>query len=345
MSSQGYYGEGQGSYGSGYGGYSQQQYPQQPQYDGQEANYNQQYNQHYRGGPNYTSGPPSAQYGEGLGAPPSQHSYSSRPHSPYEGEYNRAGPPQGQYGEPYSVTQQRYSPQPPGDVYQRPPSNYTEHRDQYQSNQYPQTYDGYAPPQGPPPGQSGEEGERGFLGAMAGGAAGAFGGHKMHHGVLGGLGGAVAGSMLEDHFKHKKEEGKEHEQQTLQQQQQQQQHFGGGGPPPRSQPRGNFNGNFSASSTQISLDRDHDLIASCSDVHGGRKLTSVNLNDCLGNEWGSFRWSKGGNFAASARNVRLVDGGRVLEAELAAGDGSYKQAHVFLDERITNEDGELRFLD
>jgi 18S rRNA (adenine1779-N6/adenine1780-N6)-dimethyltransferase len=36
------------------------------------------------------------------------------------------------------------------------------------------------------------------MGALAGGAAGAYGGHKMNHGILGGIGGAVAGSMLEE---------------------------------------------------------------------------------------------------------------------------------------------------
>ena len=166
----------------------------------------------------------------------------------------------------------------------------------------------------------------------------------MNHGVLGALGGAVAGSMAQDHFKHKKED-KKHEQQMQQQMHQQQQHHMGGAPiPPRAPSHGNFAGNFSASSTQISLDRDFDLIASCSDTHGNHRLSSVSLNDCLSNEWGNFKWSRGGNFGASARNVRLVDGGRVLEAELGAGNGTWKRAHVFLDEKITNEDGELKYL-
>ena len=43
------------------------------------------------------------------------------------------------------------------------------------------------------------------MGAMAGGAAGFYGGHKKQHGLLGMIGGAIAGSKLEDKmFKEKK---------------------------------------------------------------------------------------------------------------------------------------------
>ena len=159
----------------------------------------------------------------------------------------------------------------------------------------------------------------------------------MHHGVLGGIGGAVAGSMLQDHFSDKKDE-KKHQQQ----QQQQMQHHGV--PIPPSGHQQNFRGNFSASSTQMSLDRDYDLIASCTDRHGQKRLSSVSLNACLSNEFGKFKWAKGGNFGGSARDVRLVEGGRVLEAELAAGDGSWRRARVQLDEGVGNEDGELKYV-
>ena len=48
-----------------------------------------------------------------------------------------------------------------------------------------------------------------------------------------------------------------------------------------------------------------------------------------------------GNFRASARDIRLVDGGRVLEAELRNTRGEWRRAHVNLDERISNRDGRL----
>ena len=63
------------------------------------------------------------------------------------------------------------------------------------------------------------------------------------------------------------------------------------------------------------------------------------------NEFGHFRWKTAGNCGASARNARLTEGGRVLEAELADGKGGWKRDWVRLDERISNRDGVLVFLD
>ena len=51
------------------------------------------------------------------------------------------------------------------------------------------------------PNPQGPEGDRGLLGAAAGGAAGAFGGHKVGHGFLGTIGGAILGSLTEDYAK------------------------------------------------------------------------------------------------------------------------------------------------
>ncbi|KAI5859895.1 carbohydrate-binding module family 50 protein [Durotheca rogersii] len=52
----------------------------------------------------------------------------------------------------------------------------------------------------------------------------------------------------------------------------------------------------------------------------------------------------GGNFSASARDVRLVDGGRVLEAELRNSRGDWRRSRIDLDEHITNQDGYLRYV-
>lgn len=73
-------------------------------------------------------------------------------------------------------------------------------------------------------------------------------------------------------------------------------------------------------------------------------MSSIDLKDYLTNEWGQFRWAKGGNAFASARNVRVVEGGRVLEAELADGRGGWSRSSIVLDERIGNENGELVFV-
>jgi hypothetical protein len=51
----------------------------------------------------------------------------------------------------------------------------------------------------------------------------------------------------------------------------------------------------------------------------------------------------GGNFGASARNMRLVDGGQRLEGELER-DGQWHQRSIILDERIANRDGCLEFV-
>lgn len=178
------------------------------------------------------------------------------------------------------------------------------------------------------------------MGALAGGAAGAWAGHKVNHGFLGALGGAFAGHKLQDavhdHNKHNKDE---HKQSHPPQPPQYAQH-----PPPPPPPpphRQSYEGNFSASSAQVSIDGDYDLIASCRRMDGSQRLTSISLNNCLTNEDGRFRWAKGGNFGASARNVRLVDGGRALEAELRNCGGAWVWDRIVLDERIGNSNGDL----
>ncbi|PSN64187.1 CNVH-domain-containing protein [Corynespora cassiicola Philippines] len=50
-----------------------------------------------------------------------------------------------------------------------------------------------------------------------------------------------------------------------------------------------------------------------------------------------------GNFGASARNVRLVDGGQTLEAELRRG-GDWVTSSIVLDERIGNKNGCLELV-
>lgn len=49
-----------------------------------------------------------------------------------------------------------------------------------------------------------------------------------------------------------------------------------------------------------------------------------------------------GNFSHSARNVKLVDGGRRLEGELKR-DGNWVGSSIVLDERIGNDNGTLSF--
>jgi len=165
------------------------------------------------------------------------------------------------------------------------------------------------------------------MGALAGGAAGGYAGHKMNHGFLGALGGAYAGHKLEDAYKdHNKPPS----------------------PNPAPVPVASHGkiGNFSASVRNVTLDRDYDLIAECTAINGHKKLSSISLNDVLANEDGYFRWASPapGSFGASARNVKLVDGGKFLEAELRTCNGSWRTDRISLNERIENNDGDLRLL-
>jgi hypothetical protein len=175
------------------------------------------------------------------------------------------------------------------------------------------------------------------MGALAGGAAGGYAGHKMHHGFLGAVGGAYAGHKLEDKYKehHNKPPPSPSHQ----------------SPPPvpvASRPNNTgtpMAGNFSASASNVTLDGDYDLIAECTACDGRKKLSSISLNQVLTNDDGHFRWvSSAGNFGGSARYVNLVEGGKVLEAELCACDGRWVRDRIHLDERIENSDGDLKFV-
>ncbi|EAL86985.1 hypothetical protein KXX33_000892 [Aspergillus fumigatus] len=244
----------------------------------------------------------------------------------YDNEYNNSGPPpytQHSYGSPQS-----YPPYPTHDTY---PAH---------------------PPTQPPYPQDRKD-ERGFMGAVAGGAVGAYAGHQVHHGVLGTIGGAITGSVAEDaikkHKKKKKKEKKEgkwgHGRRSSSSSSSSDSDNGRAHHQQHPPAAASLRGNFSASSTEISLEHDYELTARCRSISGEMHRSSISLNSVLSNHFGSFVWARGGNFGASARNVHLAEGGRVLDAELADGNGHWKRAWVRLDERITNQNGHLVFLD
>ena len=262
-------------------------------------------------------------------------------------------------------------------------------------------------------GPDGPDGERGLMGGLAGAAAGAYGGHKMGHGVIGAIGGAIAGHKLQDFVNDRKEKKEE---EKMQQQMyssppppygnsgphhpppshHHHHHVGGHHSPSRDRSIGGFDGNFSASSHDIHLEGDFDLVAVCRRDDGGSQTSTLNLNQVLSNEDGRFRWVSGGgggssvtvqqgdtlreiarrvgcnfeelarrnninnpdmiypgqhlevpgrgpagNFSSSGRDIRLVDGGRALEAELRNVRGEWRRARIELDERIGNRGGRL----
>ncbi|KAK4545015.1 hypothetical protein LTR36_003566 [Oleoguttula mirabilis] len=205
-----------------------------------------------------------------------------------------------------------------------------------------------------PPGATDEGEDRGIMGAVAGGAAGAYGGHKVNHGILGGIGGAVAGSMLEDAYKkHNKPEKEKkqkqrrgsHSSSSSSDSSDSEKHHHHHHHESRDAPIVVVAGNFHASSRDIRLEGPRcTLVAECADTQGHFRSSNLDLNDCFTNSNGRLCWARGGNFASSARHIRLADGGNALEAELGDGRGGWQYNKVWLNERITNEDGRLAML-
>ncbi len=74
---------------------------------------------------------------------------------------------------------------------------------------------------------------------------------------------------------------------------------------------------------------------------GSLNNSAFDLNQVLGNNNGFFNWG-GKDFSLSARNVSIL--GSTLSAELRRIDGSWGWASVNLDERITNSDGNLKYV-
>lgn len=184
------------------------------------------------------------------------------------------------------------------------------------------------------------------MGALAGGAAGGFAGHKMHHGIIGTIGGAVAGSMLEDKFKKDKKD-KKHKKEKKHKKSSRRDSSSSSSSSSSDSGRAPhaLAGNYSASSRGARLEDDgRTLVADCCDVNGRHRESRIDLNACLTNSDGRLRWARGGNFRPSSRDVRLVDGGRVLEAELGDGRGGWIRNHIRLDERIENDDGHLAMI-
>ncbi|KAL1601575.1 hypothetical protein SLS60_006490 [Paraconiothyrium brasiliense] len=345
---------------------------------------------------------------------------------------------QGLANEYYSQDQQQHGG---NQGYNQPPPQYQQHNSQY--GQQPQHNGGY---NSPPPNDSygqrdnrdqgyggnqnynnqgydnqsnfndGQEGSRGFLGAAAGAAAGGYGayklagpatGHSKTSGLVGALGGALTGHVLQDgasHWKDKHDEKKEKEKREKEEKKHHEHRDS------NERPReGHFAGGFTRSSRDVRLDAhgEFNLHAQCRREDGSWQGSTLSLNRILENDNGSFRWSSGGhssggggsqaitvqpgdtlraiaarhncdfhelarhngitnedmifpgqrleapgggnssgggaNFGASARDVRLVEGGSVLEAELRR-NGDWVRSSIVLDERIGNKNGCLELV-
>ncbi|KAI1875099.1 uncharacterized protein JN550_002528 [Neoarthrinium moseri] len=288
-------------------------------------------------------------YGPFPGPPPHQHPQYGPPQPQYADSPPPAGqyPPSPGYGYGYTGQHQAQPYHPPSSPYQPPAQPQYAATPPAPHGYPPEIKHEYSPT--PPMGQPLQtEEQRGLMGALAGGAAGAFAGHKVNHGLLGALGGAFAGHKLQDAYKdHKKHSRPSSRRSSSSSSSSSTGHSHTVQRPPQHQAPPvvhGTKGNYSQSSSRISLDNDHDLIAECADINGSRKLSSISLNRLLTNDDGHFRWSREGNFAASARNVRLIHGGKFLEAELCSCNGSWRRDQICLDERIENSNGNLQML-
>ena len=116
--------------------------------------------------------------------------------------------------------------------------------------------------------------------------------------------------------------------------------------PQGSSNQGIYRAAFSASTRNARLEQSQYLIAEC-DIDGQRQnwtSSRIDLNDCLHNEWGRLQWARGGNFKASARQIRLEDNGCAVSCELGDGRGHWVYNIARFDERIRNENGRLMLM-
>ncbi|KAH7402192.1 hypothetical protein DE146DRAFT_457811 [Phaeosphaeria sp. MPI-PUGE-AT-0046c] len=96
---------------------------------------------------------------------------------------------------------------------------------------------------------------------------------------------------------------------------------------------------FSWSSRDISI-HGPILTAVCCTSAGDWQQSELNLDRCLSNNDGQFRWQKT-HFSVTAKNVHLQ--GSVLHALLMDRSGKYQSASVDLDDHIENDEGHLKY--
>ncbi|KAJ5223334.1 hypothetical protein N7468_007876, partial [Penicillium chermesinum] len=108
----------------------------------------------------------------------------------------------------------------------------------------------------------------------------------------------------------------------------------------------NSNMSFHVSAVEYELEDGHILKAVLTDDEGNEKTSQLDLNTIIDNDNGSFAW-KDSKYSDSANDVKLSKEGDdevpVLRARLLNVDGEEVDADINLAERITNDNGVLRF--
>ncbi|RJE19926.1 CVNH [Aspergillus sclerotialis] len=103
---------------------------------------------------------------------------------------------------------------------------------------------------------------------------------------------------------------------------------------------------FVATAEEVRLEDDHVLVAQLQNEEGEMVDASIDLNECIGNNDGSFEWG-GVNFSESAEDISFELEGDdqipVLRARLNPAEGDPIDADINLAERISNQDGNFVF--
>jgi hypothetical protein len=213
--------------------------------------------------------------------------------------------------------------------------------------------------------------DKGLAGALAGGVAGAYGGHQVNHGFIGAVGGAWAGSKLEDKYKESHQEPKKeehhhhffhrrHSSSSSEEEKKHEQAF----PIPIAVPVAHSHvdqgkagqwGNFSHTSTDIMLEvRTMVMEARCANVQGDYVTSRLNLNEVIATVGGQFKWvfsGPRGDLGYSVKDIRVeyqeregsAPAGWYLKGRVKDGRGELREAMIFLDKNIENRNGRLTF--
>ncbi|KAK3817665.1 MAG: Cyanovirin-N [Benniella sp.] len=103
---------------------------------------------------------------------------------------------------------------------------------------------------------------------------------------------------------------------------------------------------FQQTSKNVKIVDGHILSASCQDRDGNWRDSSIDLDQIIGNEDGSFTWG-GEYFSQSAQGIQLKEeyGDLAIVGSLQQRDGNWTDDQsISLSERIENQNGELVFI-
>ncbi len=97
---------------------------------------------------------------------------------------------------------------------------------------------------------------------------------------------------------------------------------------------------FSATSTNIEISPEGILSADCKTNLGHFKNSTIDLNGYIGNIDGNFKWGSE-KFTLTASEFSLSDA--ILNGKLKKKDGTLNDSSIDLDQRIKNDNGELKY--